>query len=362
MKVTFFGTYDLTNTQRVEGMIDGLRAQGVTVHECNAPLKLNTAMRVKIASQPWRLPVLLLHLARCWGKLIVLRPKLPPTQAVVIGHLGHFDIHLARLLFRRQPLVLDYMISGSDTARDRNVSGGLKHKVLTWVDHAALRAADIVAVDTEENRLMLPEKYRHKGVVVPVGAPASWFAAAKVPKIPSKESLKVIFFGAFTPLQGTPTIAQALALLKEPISITMAGNGQDEAEAKQLAANSKTASITWLNWVGPDELPGMAAKHDICLGIFGSGPKAGRVVPNKVYQGAAAGCAIVTADTPPQRRVLGKAGLLVPPEDAQALAKLLDHLARHPEEVHAYRQAAHALAEAQFRPAKIVEPLLTKLR
>ena len=49
------------------------------------------------------------------------------------------------------------------------------------------------------------------------------------------------------------------------------------------------------------------ADHDVCLGIFGTGAKAPRVVPNKVFQGAAAGCAIVTSDTAPQRRVLGDA-------------------------------------------------------
>lgn len=360
MNVTFFGTYDLSNTQRVEGLIDGLRAQGVTVHECNAPLKLNTAMRVKIASQPWRLPVLLLHLAKCWGRLIRLRRKLPPSQAVVIGHLGHFDIHLARLLFRRQPLVLDYMISGSDTAQDRRVSSGLKHKVFTWVDHAALKAADIVVTDTEEHRLRLPEKYRSKGVAVNVGAPKS-FSAVKPHKTVKKGRVRVIFFGAFTPLQGAPTIGRAIALLKTPMEITMAGTGQDLAETKRAASKGKAAKVTWVDWIEAKDLPQAVAAHDICLGIFGKGGKSSRVVPNKVYQGAAAGCAIVTADTPPQRRVLGDTALFVPPEDPKALAKALDRLANDTKQIEKLRAAAHNAAKENFTPAKIVEPLLKRL-
>ena len=43
------------------------------------------------------------------------------------------------------------------------------------------------------------------------------------------------------------------------------------------------------------DLPALVAGHDVCLGIFGTGDKALRVVPNKVFQGAAAGCAIVTS-------------------------------------------------------------------
>jgi glycosyltransferase involved in cell wall biosynthesis len=360
VKVTFFGTYDTSNTQRVEGLIDGLRARGVSVHECNAPLKLNTAMRVKIASQPWRLPVLLLHLAGCWGRLIRLRRKVPPSQAVIIGHLGHFDIHLARLLFRRTPLVLDYMISGSDTVKDRKVSKGLKNRVFAWIDHAALKAADIVITDTEEHRLRLPKKYRHKGVAVMVGAPEN-FGAVRPRKTNTKGPLKVIFYGAFTPLQGAPTIGRALALVKTPMDVTMAGTGQDLAETKQAAAEAKAAQITWVEWIDAKDLPAAVAGHDICLGIFGKGEKAYRVVPNKAYQGAAAGCAVITADTPPQRRVLGDAAVFVPPEDPKALATALDHLANHPNEVERLRKAARQTAEKHFTPAKIVEPLLERL-
>ena len=51
------------------------------------------------------------------------------------------------------------------------------------------------------------------------------------------------------------------------------------------------------------------------------------MVPNKVFQGAAAGCAVVTSDTAPQRRVLGDAAVLVPPGDPAALAEALRSLA-----------------------------------
>src|SRR6185437_343704 len=111
-------------------------------------------------------------------------------------YLGQFDIHLAKWLFRRQHIMLDYMVSGSDTAKDRGISSGPKDVLLRWIDHAALRIADTVIVDTEEHLQALPEKYRHKGLVVSVGAPASWFAVAQ--PLPSQHELsqrplKVVF-------------------------------------------------------------------------------------------------------------------------------------------------------------------------
>ena len=125
--------------------------------------------------------------------------------------------------------------------------------------------------------------------------------------------LRVVFFGLFTPLQGAPTIGRAIDLLRdEPIEFTMIGHGQDLAEARELTRGS--ARVRWLDWVDGADLPDLVAGHDVCLGIFGTGPKAQRVVPTKVYQGLAAGCAVVTARTP-AAGTLGDAVVSVPPGD-----------------------------------------------
>lgn len=365
MNITFFGTYDTKTTPRVQAMIDGLRRHGIAVTECNAPLKLSTANRIAIARQPWKLPWLLLAIIASWLRLIDARRRLPATDVVIVGHLGQFDIHLARQLFRRQPLVLDYMVSGSDTARDRQVSGAIKNIGLVWLDNAALRTADIIVVDTEERRLTLPAKYRAKGVVVDVGAPQAWFdnetpPAFSTPRVESP--LRVIFFGNYTPLQGAPIIGEALGLLRAPIEVTMVGDGQDRAETVRIATNIPAdVTIKWTDWVGAGELPMVVAAHDVCLGIFGTSGKARQVVPNKVYQGAAVGCVIITSDTLPQRRALGETGIFVSPGDAKALAAALDRLARNPEALRLARQASYRHARRHFTPEKIVVPLLEKL-
>jgi glycosyltransferase involved in cell wall biosynthesis len=105
----------------------------------------------------------------------------------------------------------------------------------------------------------------------------------------------------------------------------------------------------------------MVAGHDVCLGIFGTGDKARRVVPNKVFQGAAAGCAIVTSGTAPQLRVLGEAAVLVPPGNADALATALLDLARDRTRVLELRAAAQALAEKCFAPSQVVAPLIKRI-
>ncbi len=154
---------------------------------------------------------------------------------VVVGYLGHFDVHLARLVFglrglvrrRRVPIVLDHLISASDTGKDRRLDGGPRQLLLRMIDAAALRAADVIVVDTDEHLASLPERHRGRAVVVHVGAPAPWYDAARTapahqprprpagtprwtPRQRRASAARSVFYGLYTPLQGTPMIGEAL--------------------------------------------------------------------------------------------------------------------------------------------------------
>jgi len=364
MRMLVFGTYDAARHPRIAVLTEGLRRHGAEIVECNVPLGLDTADRVAILRQPWRLPVLAGRIARSWRGLARRARRLPPPDVVLVGYLGHFDVHLARRLFRHVPIVLDHLIGAADTARDRGVSGGITGGLLRRLDQAALRAADIIVVDTDEHLTALPEPHRAKGVTVAVGATEPWFAAAKASgQAPrgTERPLRVVFFGLYTPLQGAPVIGAALRLLAgTPLEVTMIGSGQDLV-ATRAAASGTTADVHWLDWAEPADLPALVARQDVCLGIFGTGRKATRVVPNKVFQGAAAGCAIITSDTAPQRRMFGDAALLVPPGDPDALARALRMLATDFELTARYRRAAAELAATKFSAEAVVAPLLDRL-
>ena len=70
---------------------------------------------------------------------------------MVVGYLGHFDVHLARWLWPRRPIVLDHLVSARDTAVDRGVRAGWILPALGRLDRGALRAADMPFVDTDEH-------------------------------------------------------------------------------------------------------------------------------------------------------------------------------------------------------------------
>ena len=359
---------------------DGLAARGWQVRELNHPLGAATSDKVAAAGSPSAALLLAGRLARSWAGLIRGSRGGTDPDVVLVGYMGHLDVHLARLRYRRSVIVLDHLVGLSDTMRDRGLGGGTRLRILDLVDRSALRAADVVVVDTALQAQMLPADAQVRAVVVPVGAGRQWFAAADraaadraaavraavdratadpgatEPRAAPHSSqggvthappLRVVFFGLFTPLQGAPTIGRAIDLLRdEPVEFTMIGHGQDLAEAKELTRGS--AHVRWLDWVDAAELPDLVAAHDVCLGIFGTGPKAQRVVPTKVYQGLAAGCAVVTARTP-AAGTLGDAVVSVPPGDPEALADALRHLTLDKESLTVARDRARAAAE-QFSP------------
>jgi glycosyltransferase involved in cell wall biosynthesis len=135
----------------------------------------------------------------------------------------------------------------------------------------------------------------------------------------------------------------------------MIGAGQDLEETRRLAGEN--LPVTWREWVEPGELHRLVHQHDVCLGIFGQSAKALRVVPNKVFQGAAAGCVILTSDTPPQRHALGDDAYFVAGGDPGALAHALRSLSDNPHDVRRLREAAYERADAEFRPRQVAQPL-----
>jgi glycosyltransferase involved in cell wall biosynthesis len=357
MRVLLFGTYDAAVHPRIAILGDGLRAHGVEVIECNTPLGFDTASRVTMLASPWRAVALLGRLVARWLTLIAAVRRIAKPDVVLVGYLGHFDVLLARLLFPRTLIALDHLIGAADTALDRGLAGGPRTAVLRLIDAAALRAADIVVVDTEEHRDRLTARQRRRTVVVPVGAPDTWFGT---PTTNREGPLRVVFFGVYTPLHGTPVIGAALGRLAQaPIEVTMIGTGQDEEQTK--AAADGNTHVRWLDWVPAADLPDVVGSADVCLGIFGTTGKAMRVVPNKVFQGAAAGCAIITSDTAPQRRAIGTAALLIPPGDPDALAAALRTLAHDRTELARLREEASRLARTRFTAREIVVPLLSRL-
>src|ERR1700744_6361191 len=130
MRTVIFGTYDTAMHPRIATIAEGLAARGFDVTECNIPLGRTTADRVDMLDRPWKPVGLVTRLASRWAGLAARARRLGQPDVVVVGSLGHFDVLLARLLYRRGkvPIVLDHLISAAGTAKDRRLDGGVQRQ------------------------------------------------------------------------------------------------------------------------------------------------------------------------------------------------------------------------------------------
>ena len=182
-------------------------------------------------------------------------------------------------------------------------------------------------VDTQSHAAYFEESFGvpHQRIgIVRLGAETAIFKPAPLPA----GEPRALFYGKLSPMHGLETIVRAARVEGTP-PVRLIGGGQlDEWLADEIKRDPP-ARMEHLPWVEHERLGEELAAAGICLGIFGTSPKAARVVPNKVYHAMSVGRPIITADTPAIREVLehDQNALLVPAGDHEALAAAMIRLA-----------------------------------
>ena len=113
----FFGTYDAAIYPRITVLREGFAAVGDQVIECNVPLRVPTDLRVRMLRRPWLAGVLAWRIGVAWTCLSLRAWRIPRVDVVVVGYMGQFDVHLARILWPRVPIVLDHLVPAAEAHR-----------------------------------------------------------------------------------------------------------------------------------------------------------------------------------------------------------------------------------------------------
>jgi len=262
-----------------------------------------------------------------FGDLEALVRRLPKPDAVWVPCFRQRDLAAARRWCDRAgvPLLFDPLISAYDKQvweRFKLKDGSpAAQKLLAW-ERGLFAKADLVIADTSchaaffEHALGVPKA---KLRVVNVGADESLFApgAERAPDGP----VDVLFFGSFIPLHGAPTIVEAARLYQgPPVRWSLLGDGPSKAACQAAAAG--LPHVFFEDRIPYAQLPARIHRADLLLGVFGTTQKAGRVIPNKVFQALAAGRPVITrtSDAYPEKARRSDALAFVPPGDPEALA------------------------------------------
>jgi glycosyltransferase involved in cell wall biosynthesis len=234
------------------------------------------------------------------------------------------------------PLIFDPLISAWDKAifeREKFKATDRKAKKLLQWEQAMFSQADLLVADTVPHAQFFIETLHapeHATAVIPVGAEEPLFSLQSThePGLPPE----IFFFGSFIHLQGPEVIIEA-ALQLPAARWTLLGNGPLRKLCEQKCVGHN--HINFEDWCPYKKLPERIGKADILLGIFGSSPKASRVIPNKVYQALACGRPLITRQSaayPKQLDDDAKSGItFIPAGDPEALANAVKALLSRPD-------------------------------
>lgn len=320
LRVLYFGTYERDYPRNAQ-VISCLRRAGAEVTERHESVW-------ERQEQKWTVGVgAAVRLSGAEARLL-LGARREPFDAIIVGYPGHFDLPVARRIARGRPVLFNPLVSLHETLvedRGRFRSGSLPAGILKLVDRSALRRADLVVADTEQNARHLAELGglpEERLAVCFVGAEERLFQPGWQPA----DDFHALFVGKLIPLHGLETILAA-ARLAPDVRFRVVGSGQLEAILLDRPPN-----VDWVDWVDYERLPSENQRAGCALGVFGTSAKAGRVIPNKAFQALACGTPLVTADTPAARELLrdGESALLVRPGDPEALAAAVRRLANDP--------------------------------
>ena len=264
--------------------------------------------------------------------------RLPKADAVWVPCFRQRDMAAARRWCNRNnvTLIFDPLIS----AYDKQVFERFKIKADSSVAQTLLERerrifnmADHVITDTAchaeffQKTMGVP---KDRCSTIYVGAEEDMFRSE--PKSSPSNPLQILFYGSYIPLHGTQTIiAAARSYNGPPIRWCMLGSGPARAECEAAAAGLK--NVRFEPHIPYNKLPQRIHQADILLGIFGKSAKAGRVMPNKLFQSLASGRPVITRSSLAYPKPLQSSQALnfIEPGNPHALADAVSNWATTPE-------------------------------
>ncbi|MDA3926441.1 MAG: glycosyltransferase [Kiritimatiellae bacterium] len=322
----------------------------------------NAIMIQALDSLGWEILYFRPHLSAIADLEATLRIRERPT-AIWVPAFRQRDYPAARRFSRRLniPVIFDPLISSYDKRvfEFRKIQeGSRKAARLQMWETSMFSSADLVIADTISHKVYFEQELGarpERCFVVPVGADSDVFKPQLFHK--KNNPPEAFFYGSFLPLHGVETVIKAARICPE-VKWTLLGNGALRTQCEDLA--SGLSNLHFENPIPYQELSSRIGKADVVLGVFGTTPKAGRVIPNKVFQALACGRPVVTraSEAYPAEIRKGDNGLhFVQPGNPQALAEAVGAILLTDEKLEVKGAQAYRIMEEHFSLEQITTQL-----
>lgn len=290
-------------------------------------------------------------------------------DAVFVPEFCHKDVPLAHALAGRAgvPCVFDPLVSRYDT-RVFDRADADPRGPQAWhnknLDRVSFALADLILADTRAHADLFAGELAPPDTpirVLEVGCDDAVFRPA--PPALDDGPATVLFYGSYLPLHGVPVVVDAAERLRDDarVRFELVGDGQTRADVERVVRERRLANVVMTPRIPAAELPTRIAAATVCLGIFGSTPKAGRVIPNKVYQSMGMGRVVVTMDSRAVRETfrVGDEIVTTPRGDGEALAFAIRGLVENREYRERVARAGATRVARDFTPVPIARRFVT---
>jgi glycosyltransferase involved in cell wall biosynthesis len=175
----------------------------------------------------------------------------------------------------------------------------------------------------------------------------------------SMNGTEIVFHGRLNPQKGVDTLLKSLALVTKQldgtkkIHLNIVGRGPWEQEYRELARSlGISQNVSFPGWMSIEQMAELFSKAS--LSIL---PTRTESFALNIGEAMAAGVPIISTnvDSVPEIITDGKTGLLVPPDNPEALAEKMLYAVTHPAEMEANARAGRTWVRENFTWEKVAE-------
>jgi glycosyltransferase involved in cell wall biosynthesis len=197
------------------------------------------------------------------------------------------------------------------------------------LERVAYRSAAAISVPTEGLVHDLESLPSAKGKVVRLGPAVDVDRFDATPPRPAGR-LRVLYAGTVGMAQGLDTLVDAAARAgPEAVEVVVAGDGADAPLLRERVARERIDNVRMVGSVSHGDVPRLYAEADAAVVLLRDRPLFERALPTKMLEAMAAARPIILSARGEAAGLVSDcgAGLVVPPEDPEALARAFAHLA-----------------------------------
>ena len=212
----------------------------------------------------------------------------------------------------------------------------------------AMRGADLCCPTSKSAARMLQQAYgtdSRRFRIVPNGVSDAFTRVERSEEAAARGP--IVFFGRLSRSKGADTLLDALTLLGSdgPEALIIGRGEQKEALAQTIRERGLSERVALKGWVPQSELAGLLNRA--AMAVL---PSREESFGNAMAEAMAAGTPVVstTAGSVPEVVRHGHTGLLVPPDDPEALAGAIRRLQENPREARCFGAAGRRHVRAHF--------------